>query len=236
MEKSMIEKKKIILASGSPRRKEILMNHGISPIIIPSNVEEILPPHLSQTGLPEEIQEEIDRNAVEYLALLKAKDIARRICDHSFDEKLRGAGILLSQKQRIIVIGADTMVFKGEKLGKPKDRGDAYRMIKLLQGGAHKVITGVAIIEISSENCDVQGAAREKLWEIKQFSDATSVMCKPMTKEEIEEYINLDEPYDKAGGYAIQGAFAKHIKSYEGDYENVIGLPYKKIKELLQSE
>lgn len=214
------DKPLIILASASPRRIEILRNHGIEPIVMPSNAEEILPANLAINNLPEDEQELVDRKSVEYLAELKVMNVADSIISKS-DE---------FEQTQIIIIGADTMVFKGEKLGKPRDKDDAYRMIDLIQGDSHKVITGVAILELGLNE-------DSKKFEIKSkdvFFCKTIVNCSKMSEEEIEEYINMDEPYDKAGAYAIQGYFQKYIQGFEGDYENVMGLPYFMIEEKLE--
>lgn len=214
------DKQVIILASASPRRIKILRKHGIDPITIPSTAEEILPPNLTQTNLPEDEQELIDRKAVEYLAELKVENVADSIKAES--DKFKG--------KQIVIIGADTMVFKGEKLGKPRDKQDAYRMINLLQGDSHKVITGVAILKLgfagNSKNLETQKK--------EVFSCETIVRCSKMSEEEIVEYINMDEPYDKAGAYAIQGYFKKYIKEYVGDFENVMGLPYFMIEDKIE--
>lgn len=214
------DKPLIILASASPRRVEILRNHGIEPIVMPSNAEEILPSNLAITNLSEDEQEQIDRRSVEYLAELKVKNVADSIILRS-DE---------FESNHIIIIGADTMVFKGEKLGKPKDKNDAYRMIDLLQGDRHKVITGVAMLRL-----DFNAASKNLEINSKDvFCCETIVSCSKMTKEEIDEYVNMDEPYDKAGAYAIQGYFQKYIEKYEGDFENVMGLPYFMIEDKLE--
>ncbi len=214
------DKPLIILASASPRRVEILRNHGIEPIVMPSNAEEILPSNLAITNLSEDEQEQIDRRSVEYLAELKVKNVADSIILRS-DE---------FESNHIIIIGADTMVFKGEKLGKPKDKNDAYRMIDLLQGDRHKVITGVAMLRL-----DFNAASKNLEINSKDvFCCETIVSCYKMTEEEIDEYVNMDEPYDKAGAYAIQGYFQKYIEKYEGDFENVMGLPYFMIEDKLK--
>ena len=214
------DKPLIILASASPRRVEILRNHGIEPIVMPSNAEEILPSDLAITNLSEDEQEQIDRRSVEYLAELKVKNVADSIILRS-DE---------FESNHIIIIGADTMVFKGEKLGKPKDKNDAYRMIDLLQGDRHKVITGVAMLRL-----DFNAASKNLEINSKDvFCCETIVSCYKMTEEEIDEYVNMDEPYDKAGAYAIQGYFQKYIEKYEGDFENVMGLPYFMIEDKLK--
>lgn len=115
-----------------------------------------------------------------------------------------------------LVISADTVVSVDDIiLGKPVDKSDARRMVTLLSGRTHQVYTGVTI---SFNGKSVT------------FSEKTDVEFYSLTNAEIEEYINSPEPYDKAGGYAIQGTFAKHIKGINGDYYNVVGLPVARLK------
>lgn len=140
---------------------------------------------------------------------------------------------LLKAKEALI-IAADTIVVckdltRFEKfgiLGKPKSKEEARFMIENLQGKSHKVITGCAVIR-----CDFLGDKEIS------FYEETEVHCKPMTGKEIEEYILTDEPYDKAGGYGIQGIFGNYIDHIDGDYNNVVGLPIdrliEEIKEIL---
>lgn len=182
----------IILASASPRRRELLSVITDNFEVIPSGAEETVP---NGIGLLE---------TAEYLARIKAKDIA---------EKHKDA----------VVIGADTCVIaEGEILGKPKDKTDAYRMIKILSGKTHSVVTGCAVI------CN--GITDS-------FSVETKVEFYPLSENEIEEYINGSEPYDKAGAYAIQGKASLFVRQINGDYFNVVGLPVamlnKKLKEIL---
>lgn len=128
------------------------------------------------------------------------------------------------QGDRVIVLGFDTVVSaRGRILGKPKDRKEAGQMIGLLQGDSHMVYTGVTILVLES-NQPIK----------KTFSVGTRVMVAPMTKEEIEAYLDTDEPYDKAGAYGIQGGFARYIEGIEGDYFNVVGLPVHKVYEELK--
>ena len=130
-----------------------------------------------------------------------------------------------------IIIGADTIVMteNDKSLEKPANKEEAMEMIKILQGDMHRVCTGVTVIYLSAKN----GERIEKT-----FSECTRVFVYPMGEEEIEEYISTDEPYDKAGGYAIQGRFSVFIKGIYGDYSNVVGLPvgrlYHEIKEILK--
>jgi septum formation protein len=123
------------------------------------------------------------------------------------------------EKTNALVIGSDTIVvINNEVLGKPKDHGDAVRMLSLLESNIHEVITGVSLIK------------EEKTI---NFYEKTLVYFKPMTKENIEQYIKEENVYDKAGSYAIQGEAMKYIDHIEGDYYNVIGLPIDRLlKEL----
>ena len=124
-----------------------------------------------------------------------------------------------------IIITADTIVYCDKRiLGKPKDKDEAYEMIKLISGRSHIVVTGVYIKTKKEEY---------------NYSVETKVFVSKLSEEEINDYINTLEPYDKAGAYAIQGIFGKYIEKIDGDYYNVMGLPinsiYEKIKEELSS-
>lgn len=125
-----------------------------------------------------------------------------------------------------IIIGADTIVSVDDRvLGKPKDKDEARDMITLLQGRSHMVYTGVTIWEVNSDG----------QYRVCTFSEGTKVNVASMSEEEIEAYIASREPYDKAGGYGIQGLFGKFIEGIEGDYYNVVGLPVHRLyKELVQ--
>jgi len=116
-----------------------------------------------------------------------------------------------------IIIGADTLVFaKGKRLGKPADEHQWKEYIQMLQGDVHEVITGVTLIGKNQE---------------KSFYSTTRVSVSPMTDEDIEEYVLRGEDIDKAGGYAIQGYFAKYIPQIDGEYNNVVGFPIAKFRE-----
>ncbi|MFA7156974.1 MAG: Maf family protein, partial [Bacilli bacterium] len=117
-------------------------------------------------------------------------------------------------------IGADTGVFiDNTLLGKPKDKKDAYRMLKMLSGKTHKVITGVTII------------SPKKTYKINSISKVTFY---DLSDEEIYNYISLEEPYDKAGAYGIQGFGATLIKKIDGDYFTIMGLPLAKVYRTLK--
>lgn len=117
------------------------------------------------------------------------------------------------------VLGCDTVVLlDGKILGKPDGRDDAFQMLSLLSGRTHLVITGVCILKDGQRQI---------------FSECTEVEFYPLTPQEIEEYIATDEPFDKAGGYGIQGNGALLVKRIAGDYYNVVGLPVARLNRLL---
>lgn len=154
-----------------------------------------------------EIDEAIDENtdmkeAVCFLALKKGLAV-----EASFDGDFPGNGI---------IIAADTVVYNGRIIGKPESREDAYRILNELNGKSHYVATGVALIEPASYNRRV-------------FYELTRVYFKHYTDEDIFRYIDTEEPYDKAGGYAIQGNWGPQVDYIEGDFDNVIGFPFQRI-------
>lgn len=182
--------KKIILASASPRRKEILKNAGLKFKVVESNLREYVDPKLK----PHEL--------VQKLSLEKAKAVYKTHKDS-------------------IVIGVDTIVVCREKvLGKPKDEKDARAMLKFLSNKAHFVITGFAIISDYLKRPILK-------------SEETKVFFRKINQLEIDSYAKTKEPFDKAGGYAIQGKASKFIEKIDGDLQNAVGLPIKSlIKEL----
>ncbi len=180
---------RFILASNSPRRKEILSSIGLDFEVIPSSADEIDDAEL----LPFEIAEENAR--------LKGREVYSRLPDVD--------GI----HDEIYIISADTVVdMAGEVLGKPRDREDAVRMLSMYSGAAHSVHTGYSIIRCSdgTEVSDVE---------------TTYVTFDELSQEDIEYIIEHDNPYDKAGAYAIQGSAAPFICGITGCYMNVVGLP-----------
>lgn len=195
---------KIILASRSPRRREILEKHGIEPVIMPADTDETLPDGIGMT------------EAVEMLASRKARACYDKIkADPALRERYCGAAS--AADGGYLIIGSDTIVWKDEIMGKPTDHDDAFRMLDMLRGTFHHVATGVAMIDAGTGAIDV-------------FSDVTTVHCVNYTDDDILDYISREEPYDKAGSYAIQGYFGRYIDRIEGDYENVVGLPYYRIE------
>ncbi len=184
---------RIVLASASPRRRELLEQVGIEFEVITSHVEEVY-----TSVEPAEIVKE--------LAVLKAFDIAQ------------------VQEGNCVVIGADTVVVQeGKILGKPKDQEEAFEMLSALQGKAHEVYTGVALVNCKETEINVDEL--ETTFELIHHAIATTVYVMPMSPAEIRAYIATGEPMDKAGAYGIQGKFAAFVEGIEGDYYNVMGLP-----------
>ena len=181
---------RIILASSSPRRKEILEKYNLHPIIINSDIIE-----KSYSGE-------------------KPSQIAMSL---SFQKSYNVS--MLHQEQ--IVIGADTIVVYGnEILGKPKDKDDAFRILKLLNGKYHSVITGISIVQ-NSTNIKVVDY------------ETTKVKFRELSHNKLKDYINTNEPMDKAGAYGIQGYGALLVEKIDGCYLNVVGLPLVKLDFLL---
>ena len=173
----------IILASSSPRRKELMKLIFDEFIIRPSEIEE---------DIPSAINYEL---AAEYLASKKANSVVK--------------------KSNELVIGCDTVVTAGNIiLGNPHDCKECRKMLRLLSGRTHSVYTGVSIIFNGKEFC---------------FTEKTDVKFRNISDEEIEEYMNTGEPFDKAGGYGIQGRGALFVQSICGDYFNVVGLPVSRL-------
>lgn len=191
----------IILASGSPRRKELLSTITDDYTIITSNADET-----PSKTVPSEIVEE--------LSLKKGEEVFERV-------KAEGTIDILEEN---LVISADTLVFLGsERMGKPKDKADAVRMIKELSGNTHDVITGVTLIYTKT------GSVKKV-----SFHEKTEVIVYPLSDKEIEDYVATGEPMDKAGAYAIQGFFGKFIKAVNGEYANVVGLPVARLYHEIQ--
>lgn len=182
---------RVILASGSPRRLEILNKHGIEPVVLPQDTDESLPESMGMA------------DAVEMLASRKARACYAAVKD---DPEYDGC----------IILGADTIVWKDEIMGKPVDHDDAWRMLDKIRGTHHYVVTGVCLID--------RNTGRETI-----MNDVTAVYCKDYSDEDIADYLATEEPYDKAGSYAIQGHFGRFIDHIEGDYENVVGLPFYRL-------
>ncbi len=171
---------KIILASASPRRRELISIISDDVVFTTADVDETLP-----EGVPL-------HESAEFLACKKAAAVAKKYSDE-------------------LVVGADTVVIcEGEILGKPKDKADAARMLTLLSGKTHLVVTGCALFKNGKSL---------------SFSTTSLVTFYSLTESEIDAYIETGEPMDKAGAYGIQAKGSLLVKAIEGDYFNIVGLP-----------
>ena len=179
----------LVLASASPRRQELLRNAGI-PF-------EVQPAHIPEDPLPGE----------------GARGCAERLA--------REKALAISEKRPAdVVLGADTVVvIDGQILGKPTDAADAARMLRVLSGREHQVITGVCLVTSGQ-------------WSV--ASEITAVTMSAITDTEIASYVATGEPMDKAGAYAIQGIASRWIPRIEGDYSNVVGLPVALVCQMLR--
>jgi len=182
---------KLILASASPRRAEILRAAGFSFTVMSSAVDE--------TPYPSESPQD----HVQRLAAAKAELVAARAVGPA------------------IVIAADTVVtLEGKILGKPRSTEDARKMLEQLSGRTHSVLTGVTLIRLPDA-------------ESRSFLESTLVHFAQLSEDDITQYLATDEPYDKAGSYAIQGRAGRYIPRIEGCYFNVVGLPLARLTRTL---
>jgi septum formation protein len=202
----------LVLASASPRRQELLRNAGISFVVQPADVDE--------TPLAGE----------------SAPDCAERLAR---DKALK----VWRERPRDQVMGADTVVVvEGEILGKPVDAADAARMLRMLSGREHRVITGVCLVTpvvscqstIAGDESKPAGDEQRNPRELRTASETTLVTMSVISEEEIREYVAGGEPMDKAGAYAIQGMASRWIPRIEGDYSNVVGLPVALVYRMLR--
>ncbi len=189
----------LVLASASPRRRELLAQAGYEFQVIPANISEERRPNEDPATF--------------------ATRLAREKAQFVFDQFQRDADF---PEDPLIVLGADTVVVTtNEILGKPRDAEDAARMLRLLSGRTHQVITGVCIL------------TREAMTTAAEITDVT---MKEISDKEIEAYIATGEPMDKAGAYAIQGRAACWIPRIEGCYFNVVGLPLALVTSMIEKQ
>ena len=220
MEKNM----RVILASASPRRRELLGQLGVEFEVCPSKGEEVItktkPEDIVKELACQKAREIADSVQREYININSASENDKAKSD---EEEICGNAVDLAKinvvEEAIRVIGADTIVvYEDTIFGKPVDEEDALRMLTTLQGNTHQVYTGVCVINIKN------GVREEKV-----FAEKTDVIMYPVSKEEILAYIATGEHKDKAGSYAIQGISGKFIKGIVGDYYNVVGLPMARL-------
>jgi septum formation protein len=188
--KSAIGSRRVLLASNSPRRRQILQACGISFRRADPGIDEPSPPIRNH------------RSWVRRWAMRKAL---------SAGESVRGATDL--------IFAADTIVVhRGKGLGKPRDAAEATAMLRMLSGDTHEVITGIAV---SSPKAGCSAGSAE-----------SRVRFRRLTRREIADYVATDEPFDKAGAYAIQGGAGKFVTSVDGPVDNVVGLPVRRLAQV----
>jgi septum formation protein len=194
----------LVLASASPRRQELLQSAGIEFVVKPANIPEV----------------RRDQESAQVFAERMAREKAHAVFAEVKGEYVLGADTV------VVVAGAagaatDVSPVEGELvLGKPETPEDAARMLRLLSGRKHQVITGVCLLGNNFE--DVR-------------SESTTVQFSVLSEADIREYIASGEPMDKAGAYAIQGAASRWISNIEGDYSNVVGLPIALVLQMLRN-
>jgi septum formation protein len=201
---------RLVLASASPRRRELLTQAGYVFEVIAADVDESL-----RVG-------EAAGEYVRRLAEEKARAVLGRYADPTHDDETVMNGATDLSSLPIVVLGADTtVVCDGEILGKPMDGPDAMRMLRLLAGRTHEVLTGVAV-------------ARAGGWVVSGV-ETTLVTFSEIPEAELEAYCATREPMDKAGAYGIQGYAARWIPRIEGDYFNVMGLPIARVVRMIDA-
>jgi septum formation protein len=190
----------IVLASASPRRQELLRNAGIPVSVQPADINET------------PLAGESPRDCAERLARQKALAVSQ-------------------SRPQDYVLGADTIVVVDDAiLGKPRDPDDAARMLRLLSGRMHAVITGVCLVGKKV----ARSTGRTEDPGLRTASETTLVTMRVLSDDEIRDYVASGEPMDKAGAYAIQGIASRWIPRIEGDYSNVVGLPVALVYAMLR--
>jgi len=182
---------RLVLASASPRRAELLRAAGIEFDVIPADVDEAMDPEDQPDGYARRV------------AQLKAEAVISRALGRP-------------------ILGADTIVIiDNEVLGKPADAHDARRMLRLLSGRQHTVMTAVCLVNPAAESGRIQTRVVR-----------TTVECAVLTEAEIDWYVASGEPMDKAGAYALQGLASRFVARIDGSYSNVVGLPVAVVYDL----
>lgn len=209
---------RLVLASASPRRRELLSQIGLEFTVMPSKKEE----NAKATEAGALVQELSRQKAVDIWEQLSGGQGQNPDADQEqISEETQEPNLNGKRQPKLLVIGADTVVCcEGKILGKPHSREAAAEMLTALQGRSHEVYTGVTLYSQS---------------ETVTFFECTQVEFYPMTEVEISEYIDSKEPMDKAGAYGIQGLGARFVKGIRGDYNNVVGLPVGRLYQELKS-
>lgn len=201
----------IILASKSPRRKQLLEEAGVHFTVFTGSTE------VDETLEPDLLAD--PKEAVKKLAERKAGAVVQEV-------------LALNPVGLGIVIGADTMVvLDGEMLGKPYSADHAREMLRKLSGRTHQVITGVSVWMLLLNETEERGGDGNVSIGFRTFTETSYVTFKELTDEDINAYVATGETIDKAGAYGIQGKGAALVEKYEGDYDNIVGLPVDKLLE-----
>ncbi len=206
----------LILASASPRRKELLEKIGFSVKTVPSDLDE--------TMLPNEDPTEFVKRMSRAKVLGVVARVKSTLASQSASDTTGRAGAVMSRGEPPSrwVIGADTIVvLDGEVFGKPKDAEQGFDMLQRLSGREHTVITGFCIFDMLKNKEGIQAVV-------------SKVKMKRMTRPEVDKYLSVGESLDKAGAYAIQGVGAYLIEYIQGSYSNVVGLPLCQLMEMLE--
>lgn len=196
--------RELILASASPRRRELLGQIGIPFQVIVSGEEE-------------KVTETDPGETVKALSAQKALHVAGQ-----------------EEAGRIVLGADTVVAIDGKILGKPRDRADAFGMLSRLQGRTHSVFTGVTLAQKTEPEGEPAGEGKENARILACFFKETRVHVHEMSREEIEAYLDTGDAFDKAGSYGIQGPFAAYVDGIEGDYNNVVGLPVSAVYQALK--
>ncbi|MEZ8019006.1 nucleoside triphosphate pyrophosphatase [Vibrio splendidus] len=225
-----MEKKHLVLASGSPRRKELLSQLGYKFSVLVTDVEECK--HAQETAEEYVKRLSLDK-ALAALSLLKDNPSEKQHVVPSSDNVAVGSGIVALDSEmvaldskivafdsEIVVLGSDTVVVsQGQVLEKPTDFTDSKRMLTQLANERHQVMTAVSVVSEEKQRTEII---------------ITDVWFKPLSEQEIEQYWQTGEPCDKAGSYGIQGLGGRFVTRIEGSYYAVVGLPLYETDQLLQ--
>jgi septum formation protein len=207
----------LVLASASPRRRELLERLGFSVKVMPSSIEEA------------RLDGESPENYVKRMSRAKVLSVVERLQQNIYIESevkkpAKSSNVAAARREPSLrwIVGADTVVVLGERiLEKPKDNNEAFEMLQSLSGCEHLVITGFCIFDLVKNKEGIQAVS-------------SNVKFKRLSKSEIERYLSIGESQDKAGAYAVQGVGAYLIESITGSYTNIVGLPLCQVIEMLE--
>ena len=199
-----MDKSSLVLASGSPRRKELLTQLGYEFSVLVTDIEE---------------QQQPDEDAQAYVKRLSL-DKAKAALDLIAEQEPKSDSLIALGSNNIVVLGSDTVVVsQGQVLEKPSDLADCKRMLTQLSDQRHQVMTAVSVVSADKQKTEIV---------------ITDVWFKPLSEQEIEKYWQTGEPCDKAGSYGIQGLGGRFVTRIEGSYYAVVGLPLFETDQLLQ--